>query len=122
MQSLRAPLLASGVYIILTGFTLLLPSLASVVLGMPILDAAVMSGAGSAILPIGLLAIFTARKVERYGGIAWFFVLAFLFGAIDVAVYWAMGAYSARSALAPILVDLALAWWIIAARSRATHS
>lgn len=115
MLNLRIPMLLSGIYITFTGLVLLFPAFASRLLDRPIGDPAIMSGAGSAILPIGLLAFAIALNVRRYGRLAWFFVLALGFGAANVIVYWLQGAYDVRTALLPVAVDIGLALWIFIA-------
>lgn len=109
---LRTPLLVQGVYAVVVGVLLLFPGLASAVFAYPIKDAAVSSGWGSALITIGLLAYVAASDVAKYGGLAWVFVLGLLLSALDLIYYWYAGAYAARQALAPIVINVALAIWI----------
>lgn len=117
---LRTPLLVDGVYVLVVGVLLLFPSLASSVFAYPLKDAAITSGWGTALIALGLLAIVAASDVAKYGGLAWVIAAGLVLSALDLAYYWYTGAYAARQALAPVVINLALAVWIWTARPKRT--
>lgn len=115
---LRTPLLVDAIYTVLVGLLLLFPSLAASVFAYAIKDAAVTSGWGTGIITLGVLAWVAASDVQKYAGMVWAFVLGLVLAAIDLAYFWATGAYTARNVLAPIVINLALAAWIWSARPK----
>ena len=60
-----------------------------------------------------------ASDVAKYGGLAWVFVLGLLLSALDLVYYWYVGAYAARQALAPVVINVAVAIWIWIGRPKA---
>ena len=109
---------AGGIYVLLVGILLLFPAWGAAVFGRPVMDAATESGWGAALISIGLILIVAATDVTKYGGLAWVFVVGFLLSAVDLIYFWITGAYTARTALVPVVLNVAFAAWIWSKRSK----
>lgn len=111
-RNLRLPMLVVGIYSVLVGIVLVFPAVAAAVFGRPTLDAAVESGWGTSILTMGLFALAIASNAKRYGPLAWISMAGLLLTAVDLAYFWATGAYTARTALAPLILNVGLSLWV----------
>lgn len=109
---LRLPLSIAATYVLLVGAIQLIPSLAETVFSRPVVDPAVESLYGTGLLAIGAITAILASQRVRSTAMLWAVVGAFVIAAVDLVVYWSMGEYTARTALVPILINLALAGWI----------
>ncbi len=115
---LRTALQVNGVYTVIVGLLLFFPPLAASVFAYPVKDAAVTSGWGVGLITLGIVILATASDVERYGGLAWVFIVGLLLSAIDLISFWTTGAYNARNVLLPIIINVVMAAWIWSARSK----
>ena len=77
-----------------------------------------MSGWGTSLIGVGIIALAAASDVAKYGGLAWAFALGLLLSAINLVYFWATGAYTLRTVLAPIVINIVLAVWIWTARPK----
>ncbi|MDR7470889.1 MAG: hypothetical protein QN152_04635 [Armatimonadota bacterium] len=116
---MRTALLVNGVWVVLAGIALFFPSIGAALFAYPTKDPAVTSGWGSALIVIGTLALLASQDVERYGRLAWVFVGGLVLAAVDLLYFWLTGAYTARTALPPTVINLVLAVWIWTSRPRA---
>jgi len=114
----RNALLVDGVYAIVVGILLLFPSLGASVFARPPQDPPVVSGWGTSLIGVGIIALAAASDVAKYGGLAWAFALGLLLSAINLVYFWATGAYTLRTVLAPIVINIVLAVWIWTARPK----
>lgn len=112
---LRTALLVTGIYSIIVGIVLFFPSWAASVFARPVRDAAAISGWGTGLITIGLLAL-AASDVEKHGGLAWVFIVGFILATVDLIYFWAAGEYTPRNVLAPIIINVGLAAWIWSAQ------
>ncbi len=115
---MRTALLVDGVWVVLAGVALLFPSVGAAVFGYAVKDPAIFSGWGSSLVILGVIALVAAGDVERYGRLAWVFVGGLVLTVVDMAYFWAVGEYTARTALAPIVINAVLAVWIWAVRPK----
>lgn len=115
---MRTALRVYAAYVLVVGILLLFPAWASAVFARPIMDAAVTSGWGSSLIVLALLAYVASTDVAKYGGLAWVFVAGLLLSAADLVYFWATGVYAARTALVPVVINIALAAWIWTSRSK----
>ena len=115
---LRPALLAQGVYACIVGLLLLFPSLGSRVFAYPLKDPAVVSGWGSSLLGVGILALVAASDVQRYGGMAWAFVVGLLISAFDLLYFFITRTYTARNVIVPIIINALLIAWIWSVRPK----
>ena len=116
-RGLRTALLVNGIYTIIVGILLFFPSWAASVFARPVRDAAVTSGWGTGLITIGLLAL-AATDVEKHGSLAWVFVVGLLIGTVDLIYFWTAGAYTPRTVMVPIIINVVLAAWIWTARPK----
>lgn len=107
-----------GIYVLLVGILLLFPAWGAAVFGRPVMDAAVTSGWGAALIGIGLITIVAASDVTKYGGLAGVFVASFLISTLDLIYFWITGAYTARNVLVPVVLNVAIAAWIWSTQSK----
>ncbi len=115
---MRNALLVNGVYAIVVGILLLFPSLGASVFARPLQDAPVVSGWGTSLIGVGIIALAAASNVSKYGGLAWAFAVGLALSAINLIYFWATGSYTLRTALVPIVINVALAVWIWTARPK----
>ena len=115
---LRPALLVQGVYACIVGLLLLFPSLGSRVFAYPLKDPAVVSGWGSSLLGVGILALVAASDVQRYGGMAWAFVVGLLISAFDLLYFFITRTYTARNVIVPIIINALLIAWIWSVRPK----
>lgn len=115
---MRTALLVDGVWVLLAGIALLFPPVAAVVFAYPIKDVAATSGWGAALIVIGVVAIVMAGDVDRYGRMVWVVIAGLLLTVVDMLYFWFTGAYTPRTALPPIVINVVLAAWIWAARPK----
>jgi hypothetical protein len=80
----------------------------------------ITSGWGADAITIGLLAYVASTNVMKYGGLAWVFVLGLLLSTVDLIYFWATGAYTARTVLVPVVIQVVLAVWIWTSRGKVT--
>ncbi|MDR7414985.1 MAG: hypothetical protein QN193_10850 [Armatimonadota bacterium] len=116
---MRTALLVNGVWTALAGIVLFFPSIGAAVFAYPIKDPAVTSGWGSSLIVIGTLAFLASQDTERYGRLAWVFAGGLLLTTVDLLYFWLTGAYTARTVLPPIVINLVLVVWIWTSRPRA---
>lgn len=109
---LRLPLGIAAAYVLVLGVVQLVPSLAEVVFGRAVVDPAVESLLGAQLFGIGLIAAALAWDRRRSKVLVWALAFGFLLSSADLGVYWALGEYDARTALVPVVVNLAFAAWI----------
>jgi len=102
------------------GIALLIPPIGAAVFAYPLKDPAIFSGWGAALIVLGVIALLAARDIDRYGRLAWVFVGGLLLTAVDMIYFWLTGAYTARTALPPIIINVVLAVWIWTARPKAS--
>jgi hypothetical protein len=115
---LRMPFLVQGVYAVIVGVILFFPALATAVFAYPMKDAALSSGWGAALVSLGLVALVAASDAAKYAGLAWAFCVTLLLSAVDIGYFWYAGAFGARQALLPVVLNIALAAWVWLARPR----
>ncbi len=118
VPGLRSALLVNGIYTVIVGLLLFFPSWAASVFAYPVKDAAVTSGWGTGLITVGLLAFAATSEVEKHGGLAWAFMAGLLLSAVDLIYFWTTGAYTARTVLVPIIINVVLAAWIWIARPK----
>lgn len=116
---MRTALLVNGVWVVLAGLALLFPPVGAAVFGYAVKDPAIFSGWGSALVILGAIVLMASADVERYGRLVWVFIGGLVLTAVDLAYFWAIGQYTARTALAPIVINVVLAVWIWAVRPKA---
>lgn len=107
-----------AVWTLLAGIALLFPSVAAVVFAYPVKDMAVASGWGSALIVLAVFAWTIAGDIDRFGRMAWIFVGGLLLSAVDMLYFWLTGAYTARTALPPVVINLVVAGWIWTTRPK----
>jgi hypothetical protein len=117
---MRMALQVNAAYAMVAGVLLLFPAWGSAVFARPIMDAAVVSGWGADVITIGLLAYVASTNIAKYGGLAWVFVVGLLLSTVDLAYFWATGAYAARTVLVPVVIQVVLAVWIWTSRGKVT--
>jgi len=115
---LRPALQVTGVYTLLVGLLLLIPSLGSAVFAYTVKDVAAASGWGSALLSLGIVILAVAADVDRHGRLAWTVVAGLLISAFDLLYFFITGAYSARNVIVPIIINALLAAWIWSVRPK----
>ena len=114
---LRTALLVTGIYTIVVGILLFFPSWAASVFARPVRDAAAVSGWGTGLITIGLLAL-AATDVEKHGSLAWAFIVGLLLATVDLIYFWTTGEYTPRNVLVPIIINVVLMAWIWFARPK----
>ena len=109
---LRLPLTIAAAYILLAGLIHLFPSLIEPVFAREVVDPATESLFGAALIGLGAYAALLVSRRHRTSALLWAFVGVFVLVTIDMIAYWAMGQYTARTILAPILINALLALWV----------
>lgn len=109
---LRLPLAVSAVYVLVAGIVQLFPALAEVVFARPVVDPAVESLYGTALLALGGFTAYLAMDRNRSYVPVIILLAAFLLGALDLGFYWYLGQYEVGTVLAPIVLNLFLMAWV----------
>lgn len=109
---LRLPLAVSAVYILAVGIVQLFPALAEVVFARPVIDPAVESLYGTALLALGGFATYLALDRNRAAVPVAILLAGFLLGVVDMGFYWYLGQYDAGTIVAPIVLNLFLFAWV----------
>ncbi len=112
MEKLRTPLLVQAIYLILLGFFTLTPSLTLIVFGYEVKDAGVLLVLSGTFFGLGVVVWGIASNPEKHGGLAWALMAALIISAVFLIWGWTRGLYTARNALAPIIINIVLAGWI----------
>lgn len=107
-----------GIYLLLIGILLLIPTWGAAVFGRAMADPAVTSGWGVALLALGLIQYAAASNAAAGAVIAIPMVVGYLLTTVDLIYYWYTGDYTARNVLVPIILNVALAAWIWMGRAR----
>lgn len=115
---LRPALWVAGLYSVVVGFILLFPSVSVTVFGRPVTDPAVAAGWGTSLIATGILALGAATDVQKYGGLAPLFAAGITVVTFGLLYYFLTGAYEARAALVPIIVNALLIAWIWSVRPK----
>lgn len=112
MEKLRTPILIQAIYLILLGLSTLNPSLTLIVFGYEVKDAGVLFVLSSMFFSLGAVVWAIASNPVKHADLAWALAVALIIGAVFLIRGWTSGLYTARQALAPIIIDVVLAGWI----------
>jgi hypothetical protein len=110
--------MVNAVYLFLLGLATLTPSLTQVAFGYEVKDAGVLRVLSGVFLGFGVVVWSIAGNVGQYGGLAAAQVIALVISAIFLVWGWSGGLYTARNALVPLIINLALAGWLWSAKSQ----
>lgn len=80
--------------------------------GSEVKDVGVLLTLSSVFLGFAVVVWTVANNTEKYGGLATAFVAALLISAVFLAYSWVTKQFTARTALAPIIINLVLAYWV----------
>jgi hypothetical protein len=120
VEKLRTPLMVQAVYLALLCISTLSPSLALRIFGPPeVKDVGVLLTLSGLFLGFAVVVWTVASNIEKYGGLSSTFVIALLISAVFLAYAWATKSLPARTALVPLIINLALAYWVWSARPKA---
>jgi hypothetical protein len=118
VEKLRTPLMVQAVYLVLLCLSTLSPSIAASVYGTEVKDVGVLLTLSGLFLGFGVVVWTAASNTEKYGGLATAFVTALLISAVFLVYAWATQQFTARTALVPLIINLALAYWIWSAKPK----
>lgn len=118
MEKLRTPLVVQAVYLLLLCISTLFPSLAASVYGVEAKDVGLLVELSGLFLAFAVVVWVVAGNTEKYGGLAFAFVVALLISAVFSVYTLVSGLFTARTILAPIIINVVLAVWIWSARPK----
>ncbi len=118
MQKLRTPLLLTAIYILLIGLSTLSGRLASAVYGYEVKDPGVLRILSASFLGFGVVLWAIAADPERHGGLVKSVVAALAIFVVFLFWGWGVGLYTARNVLPPLIIDIMLGAWLLAAKAK----
>lgn len=118
MEKVRTPLMINAVYLILLGLSTLAPSLTQSVFGYEVKDPGVLLVLSATFFGFGVVVWTMAGNADKYGGLATAQMIALVIAVVFLAWGWARGLYTARNAVAPLIINIVLAAWLWSARPK----
>ncbi len=118
MGKLRLPLWIAGLLSFLYGLISLSPALASSVFAYDVKDLGLLALVAGLFISLGIVTVAVASNTEKYGGLASAFVLVQLVAIVILLWKWLAGVFTARNALASLIIAIVLAVWIWRARPK----
>ncbi len=115
---LRLPLWIAGLLSFLYGLISLSPALASSVFAYDVKDLGLLALVAGLFISLGIVTVAVASNTEKYGGLASAFVLVQLVAIVILLWKWLAGVFTARNALASLIIAIVLAVWIWRARPK----
>lgn len=120
MEKLKTPIMALSVYLILLGLATLSPGLASSVFGYTVRDPGLLLALSGTFLAYGVVVWAVSANVGKYAGLATALVVADAISTLFLLYGWVSGLYTARNALVPFIINVALGAWIWSARPKSS--
>ena len=118
MEKVRTPLMVNAVYLILLGIATLSPSLTQSVFGYEVKDAGVLLILSGVFIGYGVVVWSIAGGADKYGGLASVQAISLVVSILFLLLGWSRGVYTARNALAPLIINLVLAAWLWSAKPK----
>jgi hypothetical protein len=119
MTSLKLPLWIAGILSLLHGLACLSPDMVKTLFDYEVKDTGLLALVAGLFISLGVVTVAAAANVERYGGLACAFALVQVVGVIILAWQWAVGTFTARNALASLIIAAVLAVWLWLAKPKA---
>jgi hypothetical protein len=118
MEKLGTPLRVTAIVSLLYGLSALSPSLVSTIYGYQAKDNGLLFLLAASIFAVAVLVWGIGSNPAQYGGLATHVVVALAIFVAFFLIGWVRGLFTFRTAVIPIIIDVALGAWIWSARPK----